>query len=120
MESILTSVKKMLGIADEYTHFDPDVIMNINSALMTLTQLGIGPEEGFSICDDTSTWIEFIGDSKKVEAVKTYVFIQVKLVFDPPASAAVISSYERKAQELEWRLNVAVDPAQREEAIQNG
>lgn len=119
MESILTSIKKMLGIAEECTDFDPDVIMNINSELMTLGQLGVGPAEGFSICDDTATWIDFLGNSTNIEAVKTYVFIQVKLVFDPPPSSAVIASYERKAKELEWRLNVAVDKGG-EEVSQNG
>lgn len=118
MESILTSIKKMLGIAAECTEFDPDIIMNINSELMTLCQLGVGPAEGFYICDDAATWVDFLGSSTNLEAVKTYVFMQVKLVFDPPSSA-VIASYERKIKELEWRLNVAVDP-RREEVGQNG
>lgn len=111
MESILTSIKKMLGPDSEYEYFDPDIIMHINTALMDLTQLGVGPSEGFSICDDTATWIDFIGDSKKLEAVKTYVYIQVKLVFDPPTSSAAIDALERQAKKLEWRLNVAVDTA---------
>lgn len=108
----------MLGIAAECAEFDADIIMNINSELMTLYQLGVGPAEGFYICDDTATWVDFLGSSTNLEAVKTYVFMQVKLVFDPPASSAVIASYERKVKELEWRLNVAVDP-RREEESQN-
>lgn len=112
MESILTSIKKLLGIDEAYTHFDSDIIMHINSALMVLTQLGVGPEEGFMIEDDTSTWISFISEENaaKIEAVKSYVYLKVKLLFDPPISSAVIESINRQISELEWRLNVAVDP----------
>ena len=109
MESILTSIKKLLGPDGEYEHFDPDIIMHINSALMELTQIGVGPKEGFVICDDVPTWVDFLGDTKKLESVKTYVYIQVKLVFDPPASSAVIEALKEQARRLEWRLNVAVD-----------
>ena len=112
MESILTSIKKLLGIDEAYTHFDSDISMHINSALMVLTQLGVGPEEGFMIEDDTSTWISFISEENvaKIEAVKSYVYLKVKLLFDPPISSAVIESINRQISELEWRLNVAVDP----------
>ena len=112
MESILTSIKKMLGIDEAYTHFDADIIMHINSVLMILTQLGVGPEEGFVIEDDTSTWINFIPEANaaQIHAVKTYIYMKVKLVFDPPLSSAVIESMSRQIAEFEWRLNVAVDP----------
>lgn len=111
MESILTSIKKLLGIDESYTHFDADIIMHINSALMVLTQLGVGPEEGFMIEDDTSTWISFISEENvaKIEAVKSYVYLKVKLLFDPPLSSAAIESINRQISELEWRLNVAAD-----------
>lgn len=109
MESILTSIKKLLGIAEEYAHFDADIIMHINSAFMTLSQLGIGPEEGFSIKSDVETWSDFTGDSTNIEAIKTYVFIKVKMVFDPPTSSFVMEAYNRQAQELEWRLNVQAE-----------
>lgn len=112
MESILTSIKKMLGIEEAYTHFDADIIMHINSVLMILTQLGVGPANGFAIEDDTSTWIDFVpeANSAQLHAVKSYIYLKVKLMFDPPLSSAVIESMNRQIAELEWRLNVAVDP----------
>ena len=109
MESILTSIKKLLGITEEYDQFDPDIIMHINSVFMVLTQLGVGPAEGFSIEDDTAVWTDFIQDVKKLESVKTYIYLKVKLVFDPPLSSAVIESMNRLINELEWRLNVAAE-----------
>lgn len=111
MDSILTSIKKLLGIAEEYEHFDPDIIMHINSVFMTLHQLGVGPENGFSIMDEDATWDEFLPAGIKLESVKTYMYMKVRLAFDPPASSAVLQAMERQASELEWRLNVAVDPA---------
>ena len=109
MESILTSIKKLLGITEEYDQFDPDIIMHINSVFMILTQLGVGPAEGFSIEDDTAVWTDFIQDAKKLESVKTYIYMKVKLAFDPPLSSAVIESMKRMIDELEWRLNVAAE-----------
>ena len=109
MESILTSIKKLLGITEEYDQFDPDIITHINSVFMILTQLGVGPSEGFSIEDDTSVWSDFIKDANKIEAVKTYIYLKVKLLFDPPLSSAVIESMNRLINELEWRLNVAAE-----------
>jgi hypothetical protein len=108
-ESILTSIKKLLGITEEYNHFDADIIMHINTALMILTQLGVGPATGFIIEDESSTWSEFIGDSVKLEAVKSYVYLRVKLLFDPPLSSAVIESTNKLISELEWRLNAEAD-----------
>lgn len=105
MESILTSIKKLLGITEAYDHFDADLIMHINSVLMIVNQLGIGPKEGFSIEDETSTWDEFVNVSN-VEAVKSYVYLRVKLLFDPPLSSAVIESTNKMISELEYRLNL--------------
>lgn len=123
MESILTSIKKLLGIAEEYEHFDPDLIMHINSVFSILTQLGVGPSEGFSIEDDGAVWSDFISEKSKIECVKSYIYLKVKLLFDPPLGSAVIESMNRMISELEWRLMVAVDPVQTsdgEEEIQNG
>ena len=109
MDSILVSIKKLLGIAADYTHFDPDIIMHINSAFSILTQLGVGPPEGFRIEDNTKTWNDFIGDVTRIDAVKSYVYLKVSLMFDPPTSSAVLSAKERQISELEWRLNVAAE-----------
>lgn len=108
-DSILTSIKKMLGITEEYTHFDQDIIIHINTVLMILRQLGVGPEEGFTITDSYETWGDFLTDNKDIEAVKTYVYLKVRLLFDPPLSSAVTESINRSINELEWRLNIAVD-----------
>ena len=109
MDSILVSIKKLLGIAADYTHFDPDIIMHINSAFSVLTQLGVGPPEGFRIDDDVKTWNDFINDTIRLDAVKSYVYLKVSLMFDPPTSSAVLSAKERQISELEWRLNVAAE-----------
>ena len=109
MESILTSIKKLLGIAEEYEHFDPELIMHINSVFMILTQIGVGPEEGFMIEDETSTWSDFIQDSTKIESVKSYIHHRVRLMFDPPQSSFVVEAMNRTANELEWRLYMAAE-----------
>lgn len=109
MESILTSIKKLLGITEEYTHFDDDIIMHINSVFMILNQLGVGPKEGFYIEDDSAYWEDFISDLSQLQAVKSYIHLKVKLLFDPPASSAVMECIKQMIAELEWRLNVAVD-----------
>lgn len=109
MDSILTSIKKLLGIAEEYTQFDEDIIIHINTVFLNLTQLGVGPEEGFAIENDAASWEDFINDNIQLQAVKTYVYLKVKLLFDPPLSSSVIESMNRMIAELEWRLNVAVD-----------
>lgn len=110
MESILTSIKKMLGITEEYTHFDADLIMHINSVFVTLRQLGVGPKEGFRIEDKTSLWSDFISeDDMRFESVKTYIYLKVRLLFDPPLNSAVIESINRISNELEWRLNIEAE-----------
>lgn len=109
MDSILISIKKLLGISEEYTQFDDDIIMHINTVFLNLTQLGVGPEKGFAIEDDSAEWTDFIGNRNQLQAVKSYVYLKVKLLFDPPLSSSVIDSMNRMISELEWRLNVAVD-----------
>lgn len=108
-ESILTSIKKLLGIEEEYTPFDPDIIMHINSVFFILTQIGVGPSTGFTISDKTAVWTDFITEITKIEAVKTYVYLKVRLAFDPPINSAVLESINKMINEYEWRLNVAVD-----------
>ena len=121
MESILTSIKKLLGIAEEYEHFDADIIMHINSAFSVLTQLGVGPEEGFRIEDARAEWSDFLHDDPRLEMVRTYVYLKVKQTFDSNSlSAAVIEAIKRQIQELEWRINIVADPDKREGEFQNG
>lgn len=110
MESILTSIKKMLGYEAEETGFDEEIIMHINSVLMDLTQLGVGPAEGFEITDEADIWDDFITDMKKFSGVKTYIFMRVKLIFDSSTmSSALIDSYTKQCDRFEWRLNHAAE-----------
>lgn len=106
-ESILGSVKKMLGIPSEYKNFDLDIIMHINSVLFILCQLGVGPESGYAISDDSDEWTDFIPEGTNLELVKSYVFMKVRLLFDPPQSSVVMESMNRMISEFEWRINVA-------------
>ena len=105
-ESILISIKKLLGLDRNYDAFDPDIIMHINSVFMILNQLGVGPSECFKIEDDLSTWNDFINDNEKIEAVKSYMYHKVKMLFDPPISSAVMEANKQIIKELEWRLNI--------------
>ena len=105
-ESILDSVKQVLGIDAADTSFDLDVTMHINSAFSTLNQLGIGPEDGFAIEDDSATWDDFIGSDVRLNSVKTYVYLRVRLLFDPPTTSFVIDAMKKQIEELEWRINV--------------
>ena len=107
MDSILTSIKKLLGITEEYEHFDQDIIIHINTALMILTQLGVGPSEGFFIKDKYALWSDFIPDVKTLEAVKSYIYLKVRMLFDPPTSSSLMNAMDQNMKELEWRLNVA-------------
>lgn len=104
--SILTDVKQVCGIEPEYTFYDLDLTMHINSAFATLHQLGIGPDEAFEITDATETWDDFIAGNTKFNSVRTYVALKVKSIFDPPSTSFVIAAMEKQLQELEWRLNV--------------
>ena len=105
-QSILTSTKKILGIAEDYTAFDLDIITHINTAFSTLTQLGVGPTNGFIIEDSTAVWSDFIVDDLQYNSVKSYVFLRVRQLFDPPTTSYLIAAYDKQIQELEWRLNV--------------
>lgn len=109
MDSILLSIKKMLGIEEEYKHFDTDIIIHINTVLGILTQLGVGPNTGYSITDETNTWDEFI-EGPNLEMIRSYVYLKVKLIFDPPMSSISADAIKNSISELEWRINATVDP----------
>jgi hypothetical protein len=116
-ESILTSIKKLLGIAEDYTQFDTDIIIHINSVFTTLSQLGVGPSSGFYIEDSISEWTDFVPDLAKLQAVKTYVYLKVRLLFDPASlGSATLAAYERQIQELEWRLNLVAETENKQES----
>lgn len=112
MESILTSTKKLLGIAEEYDHFDPDIIMHINSVFMTLNQMGVGPTEGFKIEGEDATWNDYTAGDISIEAVKSYMAAKVRFMFDPPDRSAVMEALKSTIAELEFRLHVASDTSQ--------
>ena len=109
-ESILTSIKKLLGIDESYTHFDADLIMHINGVFSILTQLGVGPPNGFAITGEGEKWDSFITkEPNNFSLVKSYMHLKVKLLFDPPLGSAVIESINKQISEFEWRLNVAAE-----------
>jgi len=103
--SILIDVKKTLGIDQAYGAFDLDILMHINTAFATLNQLGIGPVDGFMIEDETPEWDAFLGDDLKLNSVKTYIYLSVRLVFDPPTTSYLIDSLRNQLNELTWRIN---------------
>lgn len=111
-DSILETTKKMLGVDESYDVFDPDIIMHINSVFVVLNQLGVGPSKCFSISDETTTWAEFFSNEEVLEMVKTYMYMKVKLIFDPPISSVVMQAAKETIAELEWRMNVFVDPGE--------
>ena len=113
--SILKSVKKVLGMAPEYTAFDEDVLMHINTAFSILQQRGVGPEEGFDIQDDSTVWSDYTNNVKQLNMVKTYMYVRVRLVFDPPTTSFAIDAMQKQVDELEWRLQ-----AIREDLLENG
>lgn len=104
--SILTSTKKILGIAEDYTVWDLDIITHINSAFSTLTQLGVGPAVGFMIEDASTEWVDFLGDDLQLNSVKTYVNLRVRMLFDPPTTSYAMAAMQDQIEQLEWRLNV--------------
>ena len=104
--SILNTIKAMIGIEIEETAFDNDIIVHINTVFFILNQLGVGPTEPFIIRDEYATWDNFISDSTNLESIKTYIYLKVKLLFDPPLNSSVIESMKNTINELEWRLNV--------------
>ena len=105
-KSILSSIKKLLGIGEDYTNFDTDIILHINTTFMVLHQLGVGPQEGFSITGKKEKWDDFIDEEDNLEAVKSYIHLKVKLIFDPPTHGPTLEALKESIKELEWRLNV--------------
>ena len=107
--SILNTIKKALGIAEDYTEFDLDIIMHINSVFLTLNQLGVGPASGFRIENEKDEWDDYVDDDDYLDAIKTYIYLKVKTVFDPPLNSTVMDAMKQSINELEWRLNIQVD-----------
>lgn len=111
-DSILDSVKKLIGINVEVTEFDADILMNINAALFTLRQLGVGPEEGYVVSSRDQTYEDYLGvGNEEIPQVRMYLAYKTRLGFDPPVNSFVLTSLEKMIAEAEWRLNVQVDPA---------
>ena len=108
-DSILDSMKKLLGISNDYNHFDQDIIIHINTAFMSLRQIGVGPKEGFAVHGSKATWGDFLPDMKTLESVRTYLYLKVRLIFDPPTNSAVVEIFNKNINEIEWRLNSEVD-----------
>ena len=108
--SILITIKKMLGLDKDYEVFDEEIKVHINSVFMYLNQLGVGPDAPYSITDDTETWPQFTANVNDANALKTYMYLRVKLIFDPPNTSFVLKAIQDQITELEWRLNVQVDP----------
>lgn len=108
-DSILDSIKKELGILPNYTQFDPELVLHINTALAIVTQLGVGPSEGMFISDNTATWSDYMGDQPILNPVKSYVAKKVKQLWDPPTTGPTAEALERNLSELVWRINVAID-----------
>lgn len=117
-ESILNSTKKVLGISEDHDAFDVAILMHINSVFSTLSQLGIGPVEGFFIEDDSTDWEEFFGPDLNLNSVRTYVYLRVRLLFDPPATSFHINAIEEQIKELEWRLNTYREGVSWQEPVQ--
>lgn len=105
-QSILNSVKKMVGVDPSLTVFDLDILTHINSVFADLEQLGIGPADGFMIEDDVPTWDAFFGDDNRLSSIKSYVYFRVRLMFDPPQTSYLIESFDKQIAKMEWRLNV--------------
>jgi hypothetical protein len=102
-ESILKTIRKMIGPAEDYEYFDTDLIININSAFSRLCQLGVGPTRPFKITGEDEVWTDFIDDGYQ-EEVKQYVYLKTKLIFDPPANGGVVNLYQQEIEKLEWLL----------------
>lgn len=109
-DSILTSTKKILGIDENYIVFDLDIVTHINSVFTTLSQLGVGPIGGFYIEDATAIWDDYVTPEMNLNSVKTYMYLKVRLLFDPPATSFHIAALEKQILEYEWRLNVLTEP----------
>ena len=110
MENILDSIKKLLGIDEADLNFDQELIMHINSVFMVLNQLGVGPVGGFKISSNEEVWTDFVGTRLDLESVKSYIYLKVRLLFDPPQNSFLVASIEKQIEENEWRLQVQVEP----------
>lgn len=110
-DSILATTKKALGLDSEYDVFDPEIIMHINSAFSALTQIGVGPSEGFMITDEFNTWTELLDGDPRLNNVKTYIYLKVRLLFDPPAASNLVTAFNDQLREIEWRINVTSEEA---------
>lgn len=106
--SILNTIKKLIGVDPEYDVFDQDILVHINSALSTLTQIGAGPANGLFVEDETAKWSDFFTEAG-LNPIKSYVYLRVRMMFDPPSSSFVLTSYKEQIKELEWRINVEAD-----------
>ena len=109
-DSILTTIKKMLGFEEAYEHFDIDIIVFINDALSVLHQIGVGPTTAFKITDKSATWTDFIGNATNLEMVKTFIYVKVRLIFDPPSTAALLEAFKNNLTETTWRLSITPTP----------
>ena len=118
MDSILNSIKKLLGITADYTQFDTDITIHINTIISILSQIGVGPTTGFVITSATDKWSDWLTTSTDLESVKTYIYLRVRLLFDPPTNSAVTKSYEQIIRELECRLLTTTDPPLVDEVIE--
>jgi tryptophanyl-tRNA synthetase len=107
--SILTTTKKLLGIEEDDTNFDTDIIMYVNSAFSRLHQLAVGPSTCFRIKDKEAVWTDFTGDRDDLESVGSYIYLKTRLIFDPPTTSVLIDSIDKQIQELEWELNIQVE-----------
>ena len=110
MENILDSIKKLLGIDEMDLNFDQELIMHINSVFMVLNQLGVGPVGGFKISSNEEVWTDFVGTRLDIESVKSYIYLKVRLLFDPPQNSFLVGAIEKQIEENEWRLQVQVEP----------
>nr|DAS01123.1 MAG TPA: hypothetical protein [Caudoviricetes sp.] len=109
--SILNTIKQILGIDETFNGFDPEIIIDINSALMNLHQIGIGPSDGFQITSESEVWYNLTSDVSQLNGIKTYIYLKTRLLFDPPSNSFLVQSIEKQIQELEWRLNVNAEGA---------
>jgi hypothetical protein len=104
--SILNSIKKVLNVPADNADFDQDILMHNNSVFSTLSQLGVGPDEGFRIDDQTTEWSAFLNGDNRLNNVKSYMYLRVRLLFDPPGTSFHITALEKQVEELTWRINL--------------
>lgn len=109
-DSILMTIRKLVCGNPYADHFDTDLLVHINACFSILNQLGVGPESGFVVTDETQSWSSYVADNRTLNMVKTYVTLKVKKIFDPPLTSSVLEAMDKEISQLEWRLNVAVDP----------